>query len=165
MREDDKAQNLLYEVNHPISRGYSGGPLLTVEGLAIGTVHAEKNEQIGYYEPLFLDNKILLHLKHLSLPLTLQNATDMMFKGSAEQKVAAALTVGPIRNVSLATLYYKLLASADVQSRKTSVTELLRCPVIKMLRDRRLDAFAEGLEVFVLPQNGITDVYDGRVNQ
>jgi S1-C subfamily serine protease len=161
----EKVKHIIFEVNHLISEGYSGGPLLTTGGLAIGTVRfGNDNQAKAYYEPLSLDSKLLAQLKHLKLPNTLLNANDMLSKRFPEEKLAAALTVGPIRNVSLTAWYFQLMESPEVKSRNVpeDMKSLITCPIIKMLRDRRLDEWAEGLEAEVRPMSSITDPYNNR---
>jgi hypothetical protein len=144
--ENDKAGHLLYEVKHFISDGYSGGPLLTEEGRAIGTVHEIRNDNMAYYEPLSQDKRLLLQLKDLDLPSGLKNVDNMVLNGAPEQNIAAAFLVGQISNVSLTSWYYHLLRSPEFDShRSPTVASLIRCPIMKLFRDRDLESLADGL--------------------
>jgi hypothetical protein len=154
--EDEKAGHLLYEVKHIISRGYSGGPLLTEEGLAIGTVHKVRDDLMAYYEPLYLDGRVILKLRDLDLPSGLKNVDSMVMNGAPEQNIAAAFLAGRISNVSLTSWYFRLLQSPE----SPAVASLIRCPIMKLYHDRNLDSLAQGLEVVASPAS-FPDVYGG----
>jgi hypothetical protein len=143
-----KAKHSLYEVSHTeFSQGYSGGPLLTAEGLAIATVSEEKDDRIGYYEPLEIDQSLLENFRGLKLPASLQNVDDMLLNGGSEGTLAAAFSDGRIRNVELAVWYYSLLdllSKLDSQ-RLRNVHSLICCPIVRLMSDRKLEGFAMGL--------------------
>jgi Trypsin-like peptidase domain len=154
----------LYEVRHSkISQGYSGGPLLTESGLVIGTVHEEKNDMMGYYEPLVNDERIMRLLGELSLSPSLKNINDMLLNGTPESNIASALNEGGIRNISLTVWYFNILRSKQFNPPSEAVRSLLECPMLKVLRDRNLGKWADGLEEAVLyPTPKVYDVYEGR---
>jgi hypothetical protein len=163
-KDDEKAGHSMYEVtkNAKITRGFSGGPLITQSGLAIGTVSREKDDNTGYYEPLLLDGKLLQNLKDLANPTALENAKKMLQKGESEGLLAEALTGGRIRNVDLAVWYYQLLAMPERSVRQVSaMRSLVIRPIVKMLKDRNLDWYAEGLRTAFSSNAVIIDEFDG----
>lgn len=155
------ADHDVYEVKHSkISEGYSGGPLLIPTGLAIGTVHSEKDNKMGYYEPLFRDENLLIKLRdlpELKLNEALQNANDMIVNGSSESNIAAAMSGDQIRNVDLTIWYFRLLRDGAAYP---NMNALIRCPIMKIFEDRNLGMWADGLRDGFLSEP-YSDIYDG----
>jgi hypothetical protein len=155
------AEHDVYEVKHSkISAGYSGGPLLTVGGVAIATVHSQKDNRMGYYEPLFRDENLLIKLRDvpgLNLGSALQNVNDMILHGGSEAGIAAAMSSGQIRNFDLTIWYFRLLRDGGAYP---NMSALIQCPIMKLFEDRNLGMWADGLrDGFLLPP--YNDIYDG----
>ena len=144
----------MYESVERLAPGYSGGPLLDPLARVIAIINAVQYGTI--------DSAYFVPLRVLPLPLmnsffsTMDDYPNVRIIAEAlddeldERKLANRLqTLGSrLTNLHLTYLALSILQSPDLSTKQA---RLIRCPLMKAMRDRDLDNISEALEEFAQP--------------
>lgn len=150
----DKALHDMYESVERLAPGYSGGPLLDPLARAIAIINAIHHGAINsaYFVPL----RVLPFPLMKSFFSTIDDYPNVQIMAEAlnseleERRFADKIQAlgSRLTNVHLAYLAMVILQYPELSDRQAS---LIRCPLMKVLRDRDLDSISEALEEFARP--------------